>query len=620
MARTEKNPKINLLSRDFQSIRQDLEVFLQAFYPEVWKDFNVTSPGMALVDINAYVADLLSYITDKKYNENYLDGVSERKSVYRLAKTKGYRPPGFRPGVAVADITIEVPTTSEGPDPNYLPIYREGVQLNGAGQIYETEFQIDFSSDFSEEGTANRTIEPILNSNQDLVRYRIVKREKIRAGVTKIFSQEVTSDDDLEFYRLFLPENNVLDVINVISVQQLGVTDIPNYQEFNDPDKEYYEVPFLAQDTVFIEDTTSERVDGVATGKLLEVEKRYEKHFLADGSCMLQFGNGTPDFNAYESYLTNITSISSTTTIDASVLLDNTALGQSIPSNSTVFVKYRIGGGLSSNVGQGTLTQVSNIDALILGSNSNLNNQVIQSTRASNPIPGVGGSGLPSVEEIKYNTAGNHASQMRCVTLRDYLSIASQIPSKFGAPFRIQGKVEDNKVKLYILSRDGNGKLISNSTNTIKDNLAKWLSQFRMINDFVEINDGKIVNLQCEIDLFVDKNFNVNEIKLAAINEVRDFLDITKKQMNENIYISQITDIIREVPGVVNVVDIRFYNMEGGGYSDSVISQATIEKQSVPGTGGFITQIEYIDNTIFGTPLSMFEIKYPQKDIKIRVG
>ena len=60
MARTKKNPDINLLSRDFQSIRSDLESFLQAFYPEVWKDFNVTSPGMALVDLNAYVGDLLS--------------------------------------------------------------------------------------------------------------------------------------------------------------------------------------------------------------------------------------------------------------------------------------------------------------------------------------------------------------------------------------------------------------------------------------------------------------------------------------------------------------------------------------------------------------------------------
>jgi hypothetical protein len=620
MARTNKNPKVSLLSRDFQSIRSDLETFLQAFYPEVWKDFNVTSPGMALVDLNAYVGDLLSYIADKKYNENYLDGVSERKSVYRLAKTKGYRPPGFRPGVSLADITIEVPVTSNGPNPDYLPIYREGMQVNGSGQIYETEFPIDFSSDFSEEGTANRTIEPVLNSNQDIVRYKIVKREKIKAGVTKIYSQEISPEDAIPFFNLTLPDNNVLDILNVISINQIGISQTPTYAEFNDPDNEFTEVKFLAQNRVFKEDPTSERVDGVAIGKLVEVEKRYEKHFLSDGSCLLQFGSGTPDYNAYEQYLKDITSIASTNSIDSSVLLDNTALGQTVASNSTIFVKYRVGGGLSSNVGQGVLTELSNIDALILGSDSNLNQQVIQSTRAFNPIPAVGGAGLPSVEEIKHFTAGNHAAQDRCVTLRDYLAIAAQVPGKFGAPFRVQGKIEDNKVKLYILSRNGSGRLVSSSTSTIKNNLATWLSQYRMINDFVEINDGKVVNLQCEVDLYVDNTFNVNEIKLAAIKEIKDFLDISKKQMNEHIYISQITDLLREIPGIINVVDIRFFNMEGGGYSNSVISQATINKVSVPGTGGYRTQIEYIDNTIFGTPLSMFEIKFSQKDIRVRVG
>ena len=90
--------------------------------------------------------------------------------------------------------------------------------------------------------------------------------------------------------------------------------------------------------------------------------------------------------------------------------------------------------------------------------------------------------------------------------------------------------------------------------------------------------------------------------------------------MNKNIYISQIVDAVREVPGVINVVEIRFFNMEGGGYSNTLISQATGGRSIIPSTGGYTTQIDYIDNTIFGTPLSMFEIKYPDKDIKIRVA
>ena len=205
----QKTVTVNYLSRDFTSIRSDLINYLKTFFPEQWQDFNVTSPGMALLELNAYVGDLLSYATDKKYNELFIDGVQERRSVYRLAKTFGYKPPGVRPAVSVADIIIEVPPTADGPDESYLPVYRAGMKVKGAGQTFETVNEIDFSNDFSEDGFSNRIIEPIFNGNQDLIRYRIVKREKIKAGVTKIFKAEVTALQAKPFYQVELPDKNV---------------------------------------------------------------------------------------------------------------------------------------------------------------------------------------------------------------------------------------------------------------------------------------------------------------------------------------------------------------------------------------------------------------------------
>jgi hypothetical protein len=120
--------------------------------------------------------------------------------------------------------------------------------------------------------------------------------------------------------------------------------------------------------------------------------------------------------------------------------------------------------------------------------------------------------------------------------------------------------------------------------------------------------------------LYVNKDFNVNEIKSNVIAVIRDFLNIERWEMNQHIYVSQIVDVVREVPGVINVVDIRFYNMEAGGYSSTLISQATGNRNIIPETGGYRTQIDFIDNTIFGTPLSMFEVKFPDKDIKVRVA
>ncbi len=617
----QKTVTINYLSRDFTSIRADLINYLKTFFPEQWQDFNVTSPGMALLELNAYVGDLLSYATDKKYNELFIDGVQERTSVYRLAKTFGYKPPGVRPAISIADVIIEVPTTAEGPDANYLPVYRPGLTVKGAGQTFETIYEIDFSSDFSEDGIANRIIEPIFNGNQDLVRYRIIKREKIKAGVTKIFKVEVTTNDAKPFYQVELPDTNALEIINVIVLNGLGINRVPSFTEFNDFQLNYYEVDSLATDKIFLGDDSVDDINGIKTGRYVEVEKRFEKEFLSDGSCVLTFGGGVEDYDAYDAYITSLTNTvkcPDSNQLDVSVILNNTALGVQVPPNSTIFIKYRAGGGSLSNVGSNVLNEISNIQSQFIGSDQTITQAVLSSTRANNPIPAIGGVGLPSVEEIKSYIAANYNSQNRAVTLEDYIARAFQMPGKFGAPFRIFGKVEDNKVKMYILTRDGSGRLLDISTTAVKSNLQNYLVPYRMINDYVEINDGKIINLQIEADLFVDKSFNSSEIKSQAINEIKNYFDVEKWQMNQNLYISQLTDLLRDVPGVINVVDIRVFNMEGGGYSDTRHSQADFNRTQDPSTGAFRTQFSYIDNAIIGTPISMFEVKFPDKDIKVR--
>lgn len=616
-----QNVQVNYLSRDFTTIRQDLINYLRAFFPEQWQDFNVTSPGMALLELNAYVGDLLSYVADKKFNELFLDGISERKSAYRLAKTLGYQVPGVRPAITIADVSIEVPVTADGPDTNYLPIYRPGVQVRGAGQVFETTQEIDFSRDFSEDGQANRIIQPILNGNQDLIKYRIIKREKIKAGATKIFKKEITADESGAFYQLTLPENNVLEILSIIIMPSLGITRNPTFQEFNDFTMKYWEVDYLATDKIFMTDTAAPTTSNYRAGAYVEVEKRFIKEFLTDGSCKITFGGGTEDYNAYSEFFNNLTADKCPSNlIDVSKVLNNTALGVMVPPNSTIFVKYRVGGGTLSNVGANTMQEIANIDSIVNGSDATIVQRVISSTRANNPVPAIGGVGLPSIDEIRHNIAANFASQLRCVTLEDYISRAYQMPGKFGAPFKIHGEVQENKVKLYVLTRAGDGTLISNSTSDIKENLSNFLVPYRMINDFIEINDGKVVNLQVEVDLFVNKDYNVNEIKSNAIKVVSDFMNIERWEMNQNIYISQIIDKIRDVPGVINVVEIRFYNMEGGGYSTTLCAQATGSRVILPDTGGYRTQIDYIDNTIFGSTLALFEIKKPSFDIRCRVA
>lgn len=608
------------LNRDFNSIREDLMNLLKVYYPEQYQDFNAVSIGMSLVDLMAYVSDLLSYHTDKRFNELFLETANEKTSLYRIAKNLGYKAPGFRPAITVVDFSIEVPPTADGPDSNYLPVYRPGVQIKGAGQVFETVNEVDFSSDFSEDGISNRKIEPIFNSNQDILRYRIVKREVAKAGQSKIFALDISIEDSqTPFFEVTLPDTNVLEIVSVIAKPGTGFAGDPSYSEFNNFVYKFWEVDELPQDTVFVEDTSTMPVNGVSKGQYLNVDQRFTKEFMADGSCKLTFGGGNAAADSYTRYLENIP-INQTGQIQIKDMLGNRALGVTIPANSTLYVKYRIGGGNLSNVGSNALQQVSNINAVILGSNSQLNQQVIGSTTATNIVPGLGGADLPSADELRFSISGNFAAQRRCVTLQDYITRAYQLPGKFGAPFKIHGDTKDNKIVLYILSKDADGKLMTNSLSTVKNNLIAYMQPYRMINDFVEINDGKVINLSIELDLFTDKVFNGNEIKLNAINTVKDFFDVNKWNMNQNIYISQIVDILKNIPGVINVVDVRLYNMDGGNYSSTLIAQANGQRELVKAPNTFRTVINFLDNTIYSTPISMFEIRYPEVDIKCRIA
>ncbi len=608
------------LNRDFNSIREDLMNLLKVYYPEQYQDFNAVSIGMSLVDLMAYVSDLLSYHTDKRFNELFLETANEKTSLYRIAKNLGYKAPGFRPAITVVDFSIEVPPTADGPDSNYLPVYRPGVQVKGAGQVFETVNEVDFSSDFSEDGISNRKIEPIFNSNQDILRYRIVKREVAKAGQSKIFALDISIEDSqTPFFEVTLPDTNVLEIISVIAKPGTGFAGDPSYSEFNNFSYKFWEVDELPQDKVFVEDTSTMPVNGVSKGQYLNVDQRFTKEFMADGSCKMTFGGGNAAADSYTRYLENIP-INQTGQIQIKDMLSNRALGVTIPANSTLYVKYRVGGGNLSNVGSNALQQVSNINSVILGSNSQLNQQVIGSTTATNIVPGLGGADLPSTDELRFSISGNFAAQRRCVTLQDYITRAYQLPGKFGAPFKIHGDTKDNKIVLYILSKDSDGKLMTNSLSTVKNNLIAYMQPYRMINDFVEINDGKVINLSIELDLFTDKVFNGNEIKLNAINTVKTFFDVNKWNMNQNIYISQIVDILKDIPGVINVVDVRLYNMDGGNYSSTLIAQANGQRELVKAPNTFRTVINFLDNTIYSTPISMFEIRYPEVDIRCRIA
>jgi hypothetical protein len=611
-----QSKKINYFARNFADVRTELVNFIKLYYPEVFSDFNDASVGMMLLELNAAVGDMLSNHTDRMFNETFLDYAQERKNVLAIARTLGLKVPGLRPSITLVDYSVVVPVYGDTWDIRYAPTIRYGSQVLGGGQVFENLEDIDFSSPYTVGGTPNRLILPNIDDNGTLQNYTIVKRELVINGLTKIFKKSISQSESVPFFEIFLPDTNVLSIESIINLEGTNYSNNPTIDQFIDPDLRWYEMDSLAEDKVFIEDTSrTTDNEAVKPGKYVHTTRKFVREFTDNNYCKLTFGSGV---STDDEQLQNI----STTGIKIGDFINTTALGEIIKPNTTLFIRYRVGGGPSSNIGPNAINAIGNVTLNVNGPNTPTNQSVIRSLRVNNPIPAIGGAGVPSVDQIRQYTKYNFASQNRAVTIKDYEAILAKIPGRYGSPYRHKIAEEQNKVIIYTLGLDASGKLTNQSTNTLKENIATWLSDYRMINDYVLVADGKVVNLGFEIDLFIDKQINQSELINNVITSVKNYFDVKKWEMGDNIYIAQLVENINNVGGVLNVIDIRAYNLIGSPYSLNQTSQQFIPTSLLSGVIPFnnAKQIDLgSDYALFGDIDSMFEIKFPERDIKVRI-
>lgn len=603
------NQGINYTARNFADLRGELVNMVRQYYPEIFNDFNDASVGMMLLELNAAVGDMLSHNTDRMFNETQIDYAKERKSVLSLARTFGLKIPGKRPSVTIVDFSVTLPVLGDTFDLAYAPIIRSGSQVSGGGKVFETTYDIDFSNPFTVGGIPNRLIIPNFNANGALVNYTITKREIVTNGYTKILKRVITQSDVKPFLEVILPEDNVLSIDSIITLKGTTFIGEPNLNEFLNLDNRWFEVDALAEDKVFIEDNTKITDNaGVRPGKWISVNRKFIREYTDLGFTKITFGAGTYDTESLCDFDTNTALVN-----QIGDFINNMSLGAVPNSNTTMFIKYRVGGGADTNLGPNMLKSVGILNMSVNGANQTKNTAVRNSLKVNNLFPAMGGKDQPSVEEIRNMVKYNFASQNRAVTIKDYQTRIAQMPGNFGVPFRVGVFEEQNKIKVYLLGLDSNGKLTNESNSALRDNISTYLADYRMLNDYVQVTNGRVINLAFEIDLYIDKKLPQSQIITQVITEVKNHLDINKFDMGDNIYISPLAEKINSVGGVTNVLDIRVFNKVGEGkYSLNEISQAYFDQST--------RQIDISsDYTLFGDPNSMFEIKYPSTDIIIRV-
>jgi len=530
------NQGISYNARNFADVRTELINFVKQYYPDIFNDFNDASVGMMLLELNAAVGDMLSFHTDRMFQETQIDFAQERSSILSMARTYGLKVPGKRPSVSIADFSCIVPTLGDTFDITYAPLIRQGAQVTGAGKVFETSGDIDFTSPFTTGGVPNRLIEPNVDSNGNILSYKLTKREMVINGITRYYKKVLNVADVRPFFEIILPEQDVLSISSVIMLDGTNYNGIPTLDQFLNEDLRWYEMDALADDTIFIPNNSAISDNaGVKPGKYKRVVQKFITEYTDNGFIKLIFGGGTQDISSLSEFGVDPTLISK-----IGDFINNSSLGITPTANRTMFVKYRTGGGAASNLGPNVLTQLGIADITVSGQVPAMNTSVRNSVRVNNPIPALGGKDEASVEELRNLVRYNFSSQNRAVTISDYQTRIALMPGEFGTPFRCGVVEEQNKIKIYTIGLDSNGKLSNQSTTTLQNNIATYLSDYRMINDYIEVNNAKVINLSFEIDLVIDKQFTQSQIITEVINKTKSYFDISKWGMRDDIYLGQL--------------------------------------------------------------------------------
>lgn len=650
----EKN--ISYLTRDFKDYKSSIMGFTKEYYPQIANDFSDASVGSWMVDMLADVADNLSYHIDRVYQETNINSAQKKSSLYALARNAGVKVPGPKGAIVELKFTCDLPIKdSSSPDYKYAPVIKKGTKVSSGVQVFETIYDIDFSKQFNTDGVSDRTIVPIRNSNGVVVKYEVSKYVLAIAGETKVYSKFISSSDIVPFMEIVIPELGVMCVESILT-KDGNHNSNPQINEFfkeelndrwNDNNGNetwrFHEVEYLAQqerwgdvmdkglpetyaEVVNIEGMGDVEVIRCTKGEWKPLKQKYITEYTDKGYLKVIFGSG----NHYGDTTDRTIEISPNANI-ISQLVNNDSLGILPKAGHTMFILYRTGGGKLSNVAAGTITTLIQLNATIPNAGKEKEDvahaSIVRNTiRVTNTTPSVSGKDMPTENELRYLIKYAKAEQERCVTLKDYVSRVLLMPSRYGTPFRVSAAEENNKVVLYLLGINHNGKLNASLPEPLGDNIKNYLEEYRCINDYIEIKSGRIINISFEIDVYVDKNYETSAVVSNIIECVKNYMDVNTHMMGDDVFVGDIHKEISKLDGVINLIEIRAYNETGDGYSSTESPQpfkkyddsCSSEEEILP-DGRHRIDLAASDGILYSDGDTMLEVKYPDKDIRVRV-
>jgi len=589
---------IDYTSRDFDSIRKDLENYAKRYYPNTYRDFNEASFGSLMLDTVAYIGDILSFYLDYQTNESFLDSAIEYTNVVRLARQMGFKIDASPSSYGALTFYIELPADGSalGPDLAYAPVLRAGSTFSSVdGGSYTLVDDVDFAQ------TTNQVVAGTIAAGLGGAPTTYVVRAQGRAVSGRAGFQETTVGSFQRFLRVDLETANIAEVTTV--------TDSEGH--------EYYEVDNLSQNTIYKAVRNSDTATNNTVKNIMKaypVSRRFVVEHQGDRTY-LQFGYGSDSELLSEAVLdpSNLVldltgrNYTTDTGFDPTKLISSDKFGIA-PANTLLRIGYRVNTTRDANAGVNSIINLSkpifkfpNQGALDAGSRTT----VMGSLEVTNEAPFVGDVSLPSADEIKQRVFGFFATQNRAVTAQDYEALCYGLPAKFGAIKRATVVRDFDELKrnlnIYVVSESTSGKLVAANV-TLKNNLKTWLAQYRMINDNVDILDGAIVNFGLRYSISIDPGSNRFTVINKANKALSDFLLRHQYSIGESIHITAFHKILQKVDGIIDVRDLRVVRQMGASYSD--VSYDFVKNLSADGM------------RIIAEKNMIFELKFPNVDIK----
>lgn len=602
--KTEKQRSIRYLNRDFESFKRDLIEHLRIYFPDTVQDFNESNSGMFLMELMAFIGDNMSFYLDKKFEESFIETAQESKNLLKHAKQLGFKPFGKTASNGNIDGFIKLParTINEEiiPDTRFAGTVKRGARFKSSdGESFETLEDAEFDKiDVNDEALVQvGDRDPTTNEPTTFV----LKLEgiPIKSGETKTTTFTVAAFES--FKKLTINEDDVLEIIKVTDTES----------------NEWFEVDFLAQDTIFsgLANTGDDLTEVPSVLKLKSVPFRFISEFdIATNRTSLIFGTG--DAQKFDGELIpdlgdlSLPVFGKETfgdfALDPQNFLKTRTLGLA-PVNTTLTVKYRVGGGAKTNVGAAEINTVA--ESTFDVGDSTLDTVTVKDVANSfsvlNPNPIQGGKDELPLDELRQLISANFSTQSRMVTAQDFVARTLSMPAKFGSVFRANARpsmVNKNAVELVVLSRNSDG-LVTVAPGDLKTNLKTYLARFRMMTDAIEILDGEIVNIGVNFEILTNSDFNKIEVLANAIEVIQDYFKIELWQINQPINITDIYSLIADVPGVLSLINITIRNLVGN--VDSISYSNTVHNIDENSQNGII----YSDEN------KIFEVKFPNKNI-----